>query len=213
MRNLHLHIKTEYGEEGKEIFYQWERTELKMANFQNHRQFTLRYLSEKVTPVSIKLKSHIKTPKGLQIIRRAERSLLNERVIMINYTINMMSMQKDTCINNLKQKIGEDLMKECESFIKERRDPRHFKTMVRQKSKLEALCHKSISYRGGHSNIIHSGRGDCSNENNNNNIQSGTQNSINRTQRRDTEKWVMNISDKALSNEEEKLVAHGLTLP
>ena len=92
MRNLHLHIKTEYGEESKEIFYQWERTELKMANFQNHRWFTLRYLSEKVTPVSIKLKSHIKTPKGLQIIRIAERFLLNERVRMINITINMMNM-------------------------------------------------------------------------------------------------------------------------
>ena len=80
MRNLHLLIKTEYGEESKEIFCQWERTELKMADFQNHRQFTLRCLSEKVTPVSLKLKSHIRTPKGLQIIRNAERSLLNERV-------------------------------------------------------------------------------------------------------------------------------------
>ena len=94
-----------------------------MADFQNHRWFTLRYLSEKVTPVSIKLKSHIKTPKGFLIIRRAERSLLNERVRMINNTINMMNMQKDTHISNLKQKRGEeDLMKECEMFIKERRE-------------------------------------------------------------------------------------------
>ena len=95
MRNLHLHIKTEYGEENKEILGQWERIELKMVDFHNHRWFTLRCLSEKVTPVSINVKSHIQTPKGFHIIRRAERSLLNERVRMINNTINMLNMQKD----------------------------------------------------------------------------------------------------------------------
>ena len=51
-----------------------------MADFQNHRCFTLRCLSEEVVPVSIKLKSQVKTLKGLQIIRKAEISLLNERV-------------------------------------------------------------------------------------------------------------------------------------
>ena len=102
MRNLHLHLKTEHGEESKEIFCQWERTELKMADFQNHRCFTLRCLSEKVTPVSLKLRSQIRTPKGLQIIRKAERSLLNERVKNINNTINMLNIQRDTCMNNLK---------------------------------------------------------------------------------------------------------------
>ena len=82
--------------------------------------------------MSIKLKSHVQTPKGFQIIRRAERALLNERVRMINNTINMLSMQKDTCISKLKEKI-EDLMKECDLFIKKRREARHFKTMSRQK--------------------------------------------------------------------------------
>ena len=118
--------------------------ELKMVDFQNHGRFTLRCLSEKVTPVSIKLKSHIKTPKGFQIIRRAESTLLIEGVRMINNTINMLSMEKDTCISKLKEKIGEDLMKECELFIKNRREARHFKTMSRQKRKLEALCHKTV---------------------------------------------------------------------
>ena len=33
--------------------------------------------------MSIKLKSHVKTPKGLQLIRPAEISLLNERIRLI----------------------------------------------------------------------------------------------------------------------------------
>ena len=98
-------------------------------------------------------------------------------------------------------------MKEYEIFIEKRREARHFKTMSRQKRKLEAFCHKSSSDRGGHSNIIHSSRGDCSHQNNQNNIQSGTQIKINT--KRDTEKWVINISDKPLSNDEEKLLAYG----
>ena len=155
MRNLHLHIRTEYGEENKEFFCQWERIQLKMVDFQNHRHFTLRCLGEKVVPVSIKLKSHVKTPKGFQIIRRAEISLLNERIRSINNTINMLGLQRDTCIRKLKEKIGEDLMKECEIFIEKRREARHYKTMSRQKMKLEALCQKSSSDRGGCSNIFH----------------------------------------------------------
>ena len=98
MRNLHLHIRTEYDEEGKEIFCRWERIQLKMADFQNHRHFTLRCLGEKVVPVSNRLKSQVKTPKGLQIIRRAEISLLNERIRSINNTINMLNQERDTCI-------------------------------------------------------------------------------------------------------------------
>ena len=169
-----------------------------MADFQNHRCFTLRCLGEKVVPVSIKLKSHVKTPKSLQIIRRAEISLLNERIRSINSTINMLSIQKDTCIKKLKEKIGEDLMKECEIFIEKRREARHHKTMSRQKMKLEALCQKSNSNRGDHSNNIHSGKGDQPYQNNQN--QNNMQN---------RKKLVKNISDKPLSTDEERLLAHG----
>ena len=170
--------------------------------------------------MSIKLKSQVQTPKGFQIIRRAERAILNERVRLINNTINMLSMQKDTCISKLKEKIGEDLVKECELFIK-RREARHCKTMSRQKRKLEALCHKSSSNRCGCSNTIHSSKGDHSYPNTNNNIQSGIQSKTNtestttttsttRTTNT-TSKWVINISDKPLTEEEEKLLAHGPT--
>ena len=93
-----------------------------MVDFQNHRCFTLRCLGEKVVTVSIKLKSQVKTPKDLQIIRRAEISLLNERTRSINNTINMLSQEKDTCIKKLKEKLDEDLMKECKNFIEERRE-------------------------------------------------------------------------------------------
>ena len=139
-----------------------------------------------------------KHPKACKSLRPAETSLLNERIRLINNTINMLSLQKDTCIRKLKEKIGEDLMKECEIFIEKRRETRHYKTMSRQKMKLEALWQKSNSDRGGCSNNIHSGKSDWPYQNN--------QNQNNRQNRN---KWVINISDKPLSTDEERLLAHG----
>ena len=145
MRNLHLHIRTEYGIESMKILWHWERIELKMANFQNHRRFTLRCLSKQVVPISIRLKSNIRPPKGFQIIRRAEKALLNGRVRSINNTINMLSLQRDTCKNDPKEKIREETMEECSEFTKIGKEARHFKTLNRQKRKIERLCHKNTS--------------------------------------------------------------------
>ena len=116
-----------------------------MADFQNHRRFTLRCLGEKVVPVSIKLKSQVKTPKGLQIIRKAEVSLINERIQSINNTINMLGLEFDTCMRRLSQKLKEEDLHECLKFIEERKEARHYKTMTRKKEKLEILCRKSNS--------------------------------------------------------------------
>ena len=111
----------------------------------------------------------------------------------------MLSLQKDTCIRKLKEKIGEDLIKECEIFIEKRKEARYYKTMTRQKMKLEALCQKSNSHRGGCLNNIHSGKGDWPYQNNQN-----------QNNRQNKNKWVINISDKPLSADEERLLAHGL---
>ena len=181
-----------------------------MAGFQNHRCFTLRCLGEKVVPVSIRLKSQVKTPKGLQIIRRTEISLLNERIRSINNTINMLSQERDTCIRRLKEKIkDEGLFQECEKFIEERREARHYKTMSRKKKKLEALCQKSKSNfeRGGHSNNMHSG-----NMHSGINMHSGKNDlpyASNLNQNKRQNKWMINISSKPLTADEEKLLAHG----
>ena len=71
-----------------------ERYEKKMADFANHRRFTLRCLAEDLVPVSICLEQNIKTPRGLQIIKKAERALLKERVRSINNTLNMLKSQR-----------------------------------------------------------------------------------------------------------------------
>ena len=101
IRSLHMHLSTEYGRESVKTFCQWEKYERKMVDFANHRRFTLRCLSKGLVPVSICLQKNIKTPKGLQIVRKAERALMNERVRSINNTLNMVRDLRDTCIDKL----------------------------------------------------------------------------------------------------------------
>ena len=155
MRNIHNHIRSEYGIESVRLLHRWERIEGKMSDFKNHRWFSLRCLSNDVILVSIRLKSNIKTPKGQEIIRKAEKALLNERIRSINNTIYMFNLQRDTCITNLASKIKEEDLKNCEDFIEARREARHYKTMERRKNKLEQLCQRNSrnsTERGGHSN-------------------------------------------------------------
>ena len=88
-----------------------------MVDFSNHCRFTLRCLAEELVPVSIRLKQNIRTPKGLQIIRKAERALLNERVRSINNTLNMLKALRDTCREELRRVLSKEWMARCEDFI------------------------------------------------------------------------------------------------
>ena len=110
---------------------------MKMVDFKNHRRFTLRCLSKGIVPVSIKLKSAVKTPKGIYIVRKAERMLMNERIRSINNTITMLNCQIHACINNLDCMLNKEVMEECHEFIKYRRQRRHSKTLERQIKKFE----------------------------------------------------------------------------
>ena len=101
MRNIHAKLISEYGQESVRFLRWWETLEMKMVDFQNHRRFTLRCLSKDLIPVSIKLKTTVKTPKGIYIVRKAERMLMNERIRSINNMITMFKWQIDTCINSL----------------------------------------------------------------------------------------------------------------
>ena len=172
-----------------------------MVDFKNHRRFSLRCLSNDVIPVSIRLKSNIKTPEGKEIIRRTEKALLNERIHSINNSIYMFSLQLDTCKIELAKKIKDEDLRNCEDFKETRKEARHYKTMIRQKQKLERLCLKNSFKRVGCSNLH--GDHTCTNTGN------SSISPINNTCNTNTNKWVINISSRPLTQAQEKLLAHG----
>ena len=141
-RSIHQYIRQEYGHENVKTCRKWERIEKKMADIKNHRRFSFRCLDNNIIPVSLKQNSNLKTPKALKIIRNTERALSNERIRMINNTIEMLEHEKDTCIEELSKVFNQEDMAECSRFMFKTKEDRHYKTMAWQKNKLERLGRK-----------------------------------------------------------------------
>ena len=112
------------------------KTEKKMANYKNHRRFSIKCLKREIIPVSIKLKTSIHTRKASEIIRRAEKQLLNEFIRSINNMIEINMFRRDTYFHQLERVIDHETLQECKNFINKVRECRHKKVLERQKKKI-----------------------------------------------------------------------------
>ena len=54
--NLISDLRDKYGENSVSLFRKWENTMKKMADYRNHRRFTLKCIKASITSVSCKLK-------------------------------------------------------------------------------------------------------------------------------------------------------------
>ena len=189
-------MKQEYGQESIFLLRQWEKLEKKMANYRNHLRFTIKCLKNEVIPVSVRLKTNIKTPKGIQIIRKAEKQLLNERIRSITNTIELLMLKRDTCSNKVKEilleKDDHNTLEDCNNLIERVKEYRHNSIMMRQKAKFEGLMQQK---QGGHSN-----QGEVGSPQNRDMSNNDTE---------DTKKWVRNLSSIPLSEDQERLLAWG----
>ena len=200
-RNIHTELRTKYGQESLKIYQQWEKFECKMADFLNHRRFSLRCLSKGLIPTSVRLKSNMKTPKG--------------------NSIAMFKIVIDTCMNQLESILDRKTMEDCYIYIEYRREGRHQKTFERHVSKFHRMCHVNA---GGCSNLqcgnhdencclnthtcmntaIDTSRNTITSDwrvNSNNNSMSNTSNNNN--------KWVRNYSKTPLTDAQQRLLSHG----
>ena len=143
MRNLHLIILLqEYGIEAQCLFRDWERLWLRASDYKNHRIFTLRCLHKDLVPVSIKLKSTLTTAKARQIIRKAEKDLLQARVKAINNILDQVAQQAEDCRTQLASIISTERLRECQGFINKVSEIRFTKVRQRQLNKFNILINK-----------------------------------------------------------------------
>ena len=142
MRNLHLILLQEYGIEAWHLFRDWERLWLRASDYKNHRIFTLRCLHKDLVPVSIKLKSTLRTAKARQIIRKAEKDLLQARVKAINNTLDQVAKQTEECRTQLASIISAERLRECQGFINKVSEIRFTKVRQRQLNKFNILINK-----------------------------------------------------------------------
>ena len=77
------------------LFRDWEGLRLRASAYKNHRIFTLRCIHKNLIPVSIKLKSTLKTERAKKIVRKAEKDLLQAGVKAINSILDNVGKQTE----------------------------------------------------------------------------------------------------------------------
>ena len=170
-----------------------------MADYRNHLRFTIKCLKSEIIPVSVRLRTNVQTSRGIQIIRKAEKQLLNECIRSINNILELLMLKKIAFIEKLKSILSREedqvSLEECNTLIKRVIECRHQRVMRRQKVKFEALLQWK---QDGHSN-----KGQ---------VRSSSSSSYmyrDDTMTEETKKWVKNLSDTPLTEEQEKLLARG----
>ena len=165
-----------------------------MANYRNHLRFTIKCLKNEVILVSVRLKTNVKTFKGLQIIRKAEKQLLNEQMRSINNILELLMLKRDTCSNKLKEllleKDDQNTLEECSTLMERVRECRCTRVMKRQKAKFEALLQQK--------------QGGCSNQGQ---VGSSQKNRDAEDTIEVNKKWVRNLSSTTLTDDQERLLA------
>ena len=124
------------------LFRDWERLQLRASDYKNHRIFTLRCLHKDLIPVSIKLKSTLKTDKARKIIRKAEKDLLQARVKAINSILDNVTKQTEECRSQLASIISAQRLRECQGFVDKVGEIRFTKVKQRQLNKYNSLLNK-----------------------------------------------------------------------
>ena len=163
-----------------------------MADYKNHRRFSIKCLKRDIIPGSIRLRTCLYTRKASQIIRKAERQLLNECIRSINNMIEINMFRRDAHFHQLERELDQGILRECINFINKVRECRHRKVKDRQIKKFNALVQKS----NGHSkqDVWKNREKDGT-----------TENQVSDK----TRKWVINLSKTPLTREQERLLAHG----
>ena len=148
MRNLYQIILEEYGLGALHLFRDWEKLQLRASNYKNHRIFMLRCIHKELVPVSLKLKTTLRTDRARKIIRTAERHLLQARVKAINSILDNVTKQTELCRSKLASILSTHRFRKCQGFIEKVGEIRFNKVKHRQVNKFNNLLRKEGNITG-----------------------------------------------------------------
>ena len=183
--NIFSNIICQHGRDVIKVLSGAQRstTVKKLARWQNHRTFNIRCAKSNVIPTSLKLITIITGTKASVILHSAERKLLNVRIHQCTFTINKL---KDV-LSNHKQTLASILdpatFTEVETFLAHAHEHTSAETKTRQKQKFDKLVTKQQTAKAE---------------------KQSTTNKIN------TDRWVINTSDRPLTDSEHSVLKKGL---
>ena len=152
--NLISDLRTKYGEESVRFIRKWEIIVKKMADYRNHRRFTLKCIKASITPVSCKLKNPLsyKSSRSYQIIHKATKQLLYERIRNINSILATLDKQREDQYQKFKDSLNqnnqdfEQYLDRSRTFINKIKEHRHNKVKNKHIDKFEKLYFKRFGY-------------------------------------------------------------------
>ena len=142
MRNLHELILENNGIEALRLFRDWEKLQFRQCNYKIHRIFTLRCLHNDLVPVSIKLKSTLRSERARKIIRSAEKQLPQTRLKAINSLLYNNAKQIDLTRSKIASILPTPSYIECQEYIEKVKELRFKKVKERQVRKFNNLLNK-----------------------------------------------------------------------
>ena len=156
-----------------QLLQEWQKWVIQDSNYKSHRRFTLRCISKDLIPVSVRLKStsNSRSRKAREIICRAEKQLLQDRMNRINGILCNTGVKLDKCRSRLLPKVTKTTMDRCTEFTNKVRESRFIKVRDRQVNNF---------------NILASNRGTSAQSLGNNTQLQASSN---------TNKWVINLSN------------------
>ena len=138
--NLFKNLWTNYGQGTIKIVRKAENTTRQIARHRNHLVFNLRCKGECVIPPSLRLKCPINSDKVRNIVEKARKNLLRERIRPTNQKISHLQ-DKKRCLaerfpSDVQQQLNARLTRVHESVRKQAK--------CRQQDKLASLISKSV---------------------------------------------------------------------
>ena len=162
--NLISDLRTNYGEESVRFIRKWEIIVKKMADYRNHRRFTLKCIKASITPVSCKLKNPLsyKSSRSYQITHKAKKQLLYERIRNINSILATLDKQREDQYQKFKDSLSqnqnnlqfEQYLERSRTFINKIKEHRHDKIKTKHIVKFKKLYFKRFGYHHNLSRCI-----------------------------------------------------------
>ena len=157
-----------------------EKTVRKIARLENHKRFDVRCSRFKMTPTSISVTTNVTGARAQHIVKKAELQLLGVRIRQCTYTIKKLNESLTTDKQQLEAILNSDEMAETERPLTAAQRHTFGETRSRQQSKFERLYNKSVAKKEVTDTDIV------------------------------TNRWVMNLSDRQISDDERSMLSKGL---
>ena len=183
-------LNAEYDRKIITSFRQWEKLEKKIAAFRNHLHFTLHCKHHEVTPPSLKLKCAMKGPAIDAILGTAQRALCRQRITDILGKLEDFESRRAEADEFLFTILDNDRYAETKEWMAHARQRTFQNIRERQQRKfsrlLEAKMKKDSKVNGP---IVEVSKEE---------------------EDRIKSKWIVNLSDRVLNEEEETVLKQGL---